>query len=277
MKIYSVRGKGWYHGLGDVVAFAWIGQGIKEAGGHCEFYATDWHLEVLELFQQLVTADETGAVYTDMGYETAVKIGSPLNYVEWIAHHLGVKEKPVRPKICANPMDRELGRRAAGDVLIFPHGIWSPRVWPKNYYVELGMLLRDAGYKVRFVMKERDYAFFMPFHCIVGKSFAFIASAIQMSRLVIGNDSGPAHLAGTIGTPTLAIHGPTQRNRIYGHIPEVVSVSTGGLPCAGCHCLPEKGWRTSCETGCHQLYRTFPEHVFEKAVAMLEGTEAKAA
>lgn len=267
MKIWADRGKGWYHGLGDVVCFAWLGEGIKAAGHHCEFYATEWHAEVLRLFQQKITEDSRGAVYTNEGYETAVKINSPLNYLQWIAHHLGVKETPVRPRICPDPMNRELGRKAAGDVLIFPHGVWTPRVWPKNYFIELAWYLQREGYNVRIVMKERDYAFFMPFHCIVAKPWAFIASAIQASRLVIGNDSGPAHLAGTIGTPTIAIHGPTQRDRIFGHLPEVIGFEKKSLSCAGCHCLPP--WRISCDNGCHQLYRTFPEEVFEKAVSIL--------
>src|SRR6266446_93271 len=267
MKIYADPTKGWFHGLGDVVCFAWLGEGILKAGNDVEFFATGWHAEVLKLFRQKITGDDTGAVFTNEGYETAVKTNSPMYYIQWIAHHLGIEESPVRPKIEPDPMNREMGRRAAGDVLIFPHGVWSPRVWPKNYFVELGWYLQKEGYKVRFVTKERDYAFFMPFHCIVGKSWAFIASAIQMSKLVIGNDSGPAHFAGTIGTPTISIHGPTQGARIYGHIPEVIPFEKKSLPCAGCHCLPP--FRASCEIGCHQLYRTFPEDVFEAAVKVL--------
>lgn len=271
MKIYADPTKGWFHGLGDVVCFAWLGEGIKAAGGSAEFFATGWHAEVLRLFGQPITTNQDGAVYTDEGYETAVKIGSPLNYIQWIAHHLGVKETPVRPRINPNPMDREMGRKAAGDVLIFPHGVWGPRVWPKNYFVELAALLQAEGFKIRIVMKERDYSFFMPFPCIVGKSWSFIAAAVQQSRLVIGNDSGPAHFSGTIGTPTISIHGPTQGARIYGHIPEVMPFEKKSLPCHGCHCLrPEDGgeWRASCEVGCHQLYRTFPEEVFEKALSI---------
>jgi hypothetical protein len=119
----------------------------------------------------------------------------------------------------------------------------------------------------------------MPFPCIVGKSWSFIAAAIQQSKLVIGNDSGPAHLAGTLGTATIAIHGPTQRDRIYGHIPEVVGMEKRSLPCAGCHCLPvfkgQPAWRPSCEIGCHQLYRTFPEEVFEKAQSVFRALNLK--
>jgi hypothetical protein len=244
-----------------------------EAGGDVSFVAPDWQREVLRLFQKPITNDETGAVFASEGYETAVKLDSPLNYIQWIAHQLGVKETPARPKMQTDPVSRTMGRKAAGDILIFPHGVWSPRIWPKSYFVELGMLLQNEGYKVRFCTKERDYSFFMPFHCIVNKSWGFIASAIQQSKLVIGNDSGPAHLSGTIGTPTIAIHGPTQGARIYGHIPEVIPFEKKSLPCAGCHCLPEyKGqvaWRASCQVGCHQLYRTFPEEVFEKAREIL--------
>jgi len=273
MKIYADPTKGWFHGLGDVVCFAWLGEGIRQTGADVSFFASGWHAEVLKLFGMPITDDDKGAVFTNEGYETAVKLNSPMNYLQWIAHHLGIKETPVRPRITPDAMGRELGRKAAGDVLIFPHGVWTPRVWPKNYFTELGLMLVREGYKVRFVMKDRDYAFFMPFHCIVGKSWSFIASAIQASKLVIGNDSGPAHLSGTIGTRTIAIHGPTQGARIYGHIPEVQSFEAKTLPCAGCHCLPTfKGapaWRASCEQGCHQLYRTFPEDVFEAAVKIL--------
>lgn len=267
MKIWGDASKGWFHGLGDVVCFAWLGQGIIEAGGDIEFYAQGWHAEVLKLFRMPITTDQTGAVYTNEGYEKAVASKSPLNYLQWIAHHLGVKEKPARPKLRMDPMNRERGRKAAADVLIFPHGIWSPRIWPKNYFSELGLLLQNEGYSVRFVMKERDYAFFMPFHCIIGQPWPFMASAVQHSRLVIGNDSGPAHFSGTIGTRTISIHGPTQGDRIYGHIPEVTPYEKKDLPCNGCHCMPP--WRASCEVGCHQLYRTFPDEVFDYARSIL--------
>lgn len=267
MKIYADPTKGWFHGLGDVVAFAWLGQGIREAGGEVEFFASGWHEEVLRMFGMPIARNPEGAVYTNEGYEKCVAAKSPLNYIQWIAKHLGITAEPKRPKCYPTPCDREFGRRAAGDVLIFPHGVWSPRIWPKSYFVELALLLKKEGYRVVVCTKERDYAFFMPFHCIVGKSFSFIAGAIQASKLVIGNDSGPAHLAGTIGTKTIAIHGPTQGKRIYGHIPEVEPFEKRSLECAGCHCLPP--WRDSCQIGCHQLYRTFPEEVFSRCVQIL--------
>jgi ADP-heptose:LPS heptosyltransferase len=174
-----------------------------------------------------------------------------------------------RPRIdMVNPMEREMGRRDSADVLIFPFSYSPVRTWPKAYFVELGLILKHAGFSVKFVTEQRDYAFFMPFHCIVGAGWNWIAAAIQSARLVIGNDSGPAHLAGTIGTPTIAIQGATTE-RIYSHIPEVVSYRKKALGCAGCHCLPQNQFRASCDSGCLELYRTFPEEVAQHAIMIL--------
>jgi hypothetical protein len=271
MKIDTING--WYRGLGDIVCFAWMGEGLMAAGEQVEFFATDWRAEVLKMFQMPVTGNNTGAVLTWEGYETAVKIGSPLTYIEWMAHHLGVTQPIKRPRLDMAPMDREMGRRDTADVLIFPFSFSPVRTWPKAYFVELGLLLRQAGFSVKVVMEQRDYAFFMPFHCIVGQSWNYIAAAIQSARLVIGNDSGPAHLSGTIGTPTIAIQGATTE-RIYSHIPEVVSYRKKALGCAGCHCLPTEppaapAFRASCDSGCLELFRTFPEEVATFALMTL--------
>jgi len=265
---------GWFKGVGDIVCFAWLGEGMLHVGDDIEFFASGWRAEMLKMFQLQVTADPAGARLTHQGYETAVKNNSPLSYLEWMAYHYGVEAEPKRPRINLIPMDREMGRRDSADVLIFPSSYSPVRTWPRNYFVELGLLLRKAGHSVKVVTEQRDYAFYMPFHCIVGMSWNYIAAAIQAARLVIGCDSGPAHLAGTIGTPTIAIQGATTE-RIYAHIPEVHSYRKKALPCAGCHCL-QPNFRASCEVGCLELYRTFPEEVAEFALQELKRQESTA-
>jgi hypothetical protein len=274
MKIDTING--WFRGVGDICCFAWLGEGMIQAGEQIEFFATDWRAELLRLFQMPVTNDKTGGVLTWEGYETAVKTNSPLTYLQWIAHYLGVTAPPKRPRLDMQPMDRELGRADSADVLIFPYSYSPVRTWPKSYFVELGLLIKAAGFSVKFVTEQRDYAFFMPFHCIVGASWNYIAAAIQSARLVIGNDSGPAHLAGTIGTPTIAIQGATTE-RIYAHIPEVVSYRKKALGCAGCHCLPGNGFRHTCDYGCLELFRTFPEDVAAFALLTLNAGQEQAA
>src|SRR5262249_54436596 len=149
--------------------------------------------------------------------------------------------------------------------------------WPANYFIELAMYLKQSNLKVRIVTQERDHRY-LYFPVIYGKNLQFVSGAIQMAKLVIGCDSGPMHLAGTLGTPALAVQGSTQE-RIYGYLNgAVTSYRKHVLPCAGCHGLPEKQFRASCEAGCHELYRTFPEDVYHKAMEMLHiNIEKKAA
>lgn len=271
---------GWFKGLGDLVCFAWIGETILQSGGAVEFFAHGWRADVLRMFQQRVTDDAKGAVCPLDGYESAIREKSPLNYLEWIASQCGsmvdADSFPIdfsRPRLDLPPMDREMGRKASSQILVFPEGCWPTRVWPRNYYLELCCMLSDAGYRV-VVVTEKQTPDFGQFRTIHSQSLPFIAAAMQSAELVIGNDSGPAHLAGTIGTPTIAIHGPTTE-RIFAHLAEVTSFRKQALNCAGCHCLPP--FRDSCALGCHELYRTFPEDVAKAALRMLAKNERKKA
>ncbi|MDR3721806.1 MAG: glycosyltransferase family 9 protein [Candidatus Acidoferrales bacterium] len=271
---------GWFKGLGDLVCFAWIGETLRAHGIGAEFYAEGWRAELLRAFGQRVTG-EPGGYRPECGYETAVITKSRLHYLAWIAFQCGFPAYGIdlpgdrdfvfeRPRLDLPPLERELGRAASAQVLVFPQGHWTPRVWPRNYYVELCHRLKRHGCNVAVVLTEPDAAF-SQFRTIAGQSLLFVAAMMQRAELVIGNDSGPAHLAGTLGRPVLAIHGPTTE-RIFAHLPEVTCLRKRALDCAGCHCL--EPFRASCELGCHELYRTFPETVAEQALRLL-GSETR--
>jgi hypothetical protein len=244
---------------------------------------------LLEAFQLQTTDDPSGAITANVGYETCLKVKSPLNYLEWIGAQLGLFGReheadkrgawfvpPSRPRLSLAPLERDMGRRDSATVLLFPNCHAPPRTWPKSYFIELGLLLAKAGVKLKIVYEDRIGAFTM-FQDMYNKSISYVTAAIQQAELVICNDSGPAHLAGTIGTKALVIHGMTSP-RIYAYLPEgdVYSFVKKSIGCSGCHALPP--CRASCNEGCHELYRTFPEEVFAKAMEMLGlNEEAKAA
>jgi hypothetical protein len=253
---------------------------LHQADRSAVFYATDWRAELLRAFQLQVTGDPADALTAQIGYETCIKVKSPLNYLEWIGSQFDLygreneKDKrgrwfvePKRPRLNLPPMEREMGRRDSADVLLFPNCHSPPRTWPRPYFIELGLLLAKAGVRVKVVYEKREGAFTM-FQDMYGKSISYVTAAIQAAKLVICNDSGPAHLAGTIGTPVMAIHGMTTP-RIYGYLPKgnVESFVKKTLGCSGCHGLYP--CRASCNEGCHELYRTFPEEVFDRAMEML--------
>src|SRR6266702_5685970 len=80
---------GWFKGLGDIVCFAWIGASLQAAGRDVEFYAHGWRADVLRIFQQHVTEDACGAIAPQIGYAEAMREGSTLSYIEWIAAQCG--------------------------------------------------------------------------------------------------------------------------------------------------------------------------------------------
>ncbi len=65
-------------------------------------------------------------------------------------------------------------------------------------------------------------------------AFDFLAAVLRASRLVLGGDTGPLHLAHALGTPVLCLIGPTdpERNGPYGAIERVLFKQ---LPCSYCY------------------------------------------
>ena len=69
---------------------------------------------------------------------------------------------------------------------------------------------------------------------LVAPSLAFLATFLRRSRLVIGGDTGPIHLAHALGTPVLCLMGPTapETNGPYG---DSEAALWRELPCSFCH------------------------------------------
>lgn len=80
-----------------------------------------------------------------------------------------------------------------------------------------------------------------------------LAGLLQRCRLVLGNDSGPLHLACAVGTPTLSIFGPVDAS-VYGPYPpggqeRFHPVAVHGLACRPCYRnfrFPPCPWDNAC-------------------------------
>jgi ADP-heptose:LPS heptosyltransferase len=61
-----------------------------------------------------------------------------------------------------------------------------------------------------------------------------LAAILERARIVIANDSGPAHLAAAVGTPVVTLFGPT--HEAFGFAPRgpAVRVISRDLPCRPC-------------------------------------------
>lgn len=104
-------------------------------------------------------------------------------------------------------------------VVIHPGARNAYKQWYSSGFAQLIDALHDEGRQVAIVGGPGDQAkvadilrrsTYRPFDLSASRlGLAELAALFQHSAVVIGNDSGPIHLAGAAGTQTLSIFGPT--------------------------------------------------------------------
>jgi len=169
----------------------------------------------------------------------------------------------MRPTLRLAPKHRHWAADRVRDlgeplVLLFPQTAWVAREWPPSYWVDLSWKLKAAGVPSLVLLSSRDDRFTNTPKYWWGTSVERLAATVERAALVVGNDSFPAHLAGTIGVPTLALMGPT-RPTVFAHTLTVACLSSAAIECTGCHFGAP--FRAACDQGCQSLFRLFPETV----------------
>jgi ADP-heptose:LPS heptosyltransferase len=110
------------------------------------------------------------------------------------------------------------GRSDGGDVVIHPGSGSVDKCWPADRFVKLIAKLKRKKHSVRVVlgevemerMSDKDVkAFEGAAEVKRPANYVDLLNELRTAKHVIANDSGPAHLAGMIGVPTLALFGPT--------------------------------------------------------------------
>jgi len=255
----------YYSGLGDLVMLAWLAAGA-EAGPDPLTFHRKRDLELMALLGLHVDPEPGGVVLDDVfAAEVADRGRRPR--LEYIARHLGVQTPLARPALRIGDEDAAwaaatVGQHASPLVLLFPQVAWKPREWPANYWVDLAWKLKATGAGVLVMLQAEDPRFTgMPVFQW-NTPLPRVAALMQRAALVIGNDSFPAHLAGTVGTPTLALLGPT-RPSVFAHM-DTVECITSAMDCTGCHFLPP--FRAAFDQGCMSLYQLLPDDVLSRAL-----------
>jgi heptosyltransferase-2 len=134
------------------------------------------------------------------------------------------------------------GGSGAGLVAFAPGSVWATKRWP--YYAELGAeLAAESPVVVVGGPGDRELAAAIVAACPPGRALdatgrlSLLASAelIARARLLVTNDSAPLHLASAVGTPTLAIFGPTVPAFGFGPLaPGSVTAGVVDLACRPC-------------------------------------------
>lgn len=264
-------------GIGDLCIHAWMAEGYRAQGGECGFVgATGSKLELLQSLGQVCWETFEGEVIVTGGsakhYQFEVKVdkGARARALVWSERLGGLPLK--RPTLTLSQRDVEKadrvlkGANVSGNkplVLLFPHAEWKPRVWPLNYWMDLYWSLRAAGCDVLVLAGDASYVEAFKDNAIAGHTWGVVSSLMQRASLVVANDSGPAHVAGTLGVNTVALMGPT--SNIFNHYQTVreASMARASMPCTGCHFDGARGFRAACDIQCESLMNLKPARVLE--------------
>ncbi len=150
-------------------------------------------------------------------------------------HYLHVIESfgiPVRDRTCAlaappeaqKRLDEILKQNGADAsrplVIINPGGNWDLKRWPKERFAalisslksrwDITLILTGAG-KDAGLVKEIDRAAGGGNLLLAGKTgLTELTALMEKAVLVVSADSGPSHIASGVGTPVVAVFGPTR-------------------------------------------------------------------
>ncbi len=279
-----------YDGLGDAITYCWMVKSAEAAGIDARLNIRRWK-ELGEMFgvSRLLTDEESDRKKKDGGNGSPhwnreielVREGTRLNRFQiWCGEHGLGRLDPSRPAFRGDPValewaerawiDREAASGGGERVLFVPGGAWANRTTPNAIMCDAAYTLANAGLSVAACDVDKDDVDNFPFF-FYGMKLEYSAALAARADVVIANDSGMAHLAGTIGVPTVAVCGMTNPDVVFGHIPEVRGLrgGHGKVWCAGCHFSP-KSYRASCAKGCLALMSIDPMEIVKIVLETLK-------
>lgn len=261
------------HGYGDAMVTAWISEGSKEAPVRLLHHATGRMRDFLEMWGQVVVPLDDGAATTFDAYEweTRRERGTVPRVITR-GRHLGIFSEPKRPRIqflpqtaleLADDMHTERTDRGRKPYIVLcPQTNYASREWPASHWIDLAWRLEKAGCGVTVMLGEAEERFDKVPQFFFGWPWPHIVALMLRADLVVGIDSGPIHVAGTLDVPTLALLGPTTGS-VISHCPSVTCLSPprDRIDCVGCWF--NAPYRVGCDQGCQALSRLYVDDVFE--------------
>lgn len=141
---------------------------------------------------------------------------------------LGLSEQPLAPRLPILPAaDRRVGDALAGlglhsreFVVLNPFSAWPSKEWPWERYTAVAQrLLTERGIHSIVTSGPAEAGRVAcphgtGWHSMAGQlSLPELAALVHRARLVLTGDSGPMHIAAAVGTPVVALFGPTWPQR----------------------------------------------------------------
>jgi hypothetical protein len=269
-------------GLGDSVCGLYAAAGIADSlpkGDTITLHTRHMDWLARSSAPGLILADHDSSPDTgfDMNQLYDLQLRESRSRKRWFSdaitsHYSLTKAEPRSPRVDkanASPPDDYLPQSY---VVLAPFSAWESRSWPVMQYIKLASELTRMGWRVVVVdgsgEKLEQHFRNTSVQWFYGMKPEFIVDMLSNAALVIGNDSGIPHIAGLMGTPTIAVMAQLTPTLVFSHTDvQCVMPNCGCSPCAW---QGYRGWIESCDRlGCAALNSISFTDVFQRAMSIL--------
>ncbi|HZS12447.1 MAG TPA: lipopolysaccharide heptosyltransferase II [Nitrospirales bacterium] len=210
---------------------AWLSGAPRRIGFAAGREGSPW------FYRERVTVPTTEMHAVDRYLLVAAALGADVSKPVW---HLRETDDD-RERVAATL--REAGLAAGRWIAVAPSGRWPTKRWPLQRFAEVADALHHAGVaRVALIGAPDDLPLLKEMEACMRTTPAILAGAVDVGRLpallrsaavLLTNDSGPMHVAAAVGTPVVAVFGPTSAVRTgpYGDGHVVLSADVSCRPC----------------------------------------------
>ena len=106
------------------------------------------------------------------------------------------------------------------NIIFIVGSTWESRNYPKEHFATIANTLQENTIVIWGSQEEREVAewiaYTSPYATVIPRlSYNSLKALIAKCDLLIGNDTGPTHIAWGLNVPSITIFGPTPVNRVY--------------------------------------------------------------
>ena len=162
-------------------------------------------------------------------------ISQTARYLE-IAGHLGIETRGIStgleiPESAARKVGeliRGAGYEGKTPIAMAPGARWDTKRWPQGHYARLASELGDRGFETVLIGSKNELPLseqialgssHTPLNLTGMLSIIETAAMLKNCSILVTNDSAPLHIAEAVGTPVVALFGPTVRE--FGYFPQL--------------------------------------------------------
>jgi GT2 family glycosyltransferase len=219
---------------GDVLVAAGVAMGLKKKYQGCQIiFQTDCpnvlngHPYIDRVANHESVSERQFQVFYDL--DMAYEYRPRTNILDAYAEFVGVKTSDC--DVCINTEFIDMPTNSI--VMHAGNTAWSGRNWEPSRFAEVASILRSMGHIVTCVGTKGDYLVPCDVDLRGNTSIKQLAHVIKNSKLFVGIDSMPMHVAQAVRTPGVCFFGSIiPSTRIYR---DNMYPITANIACLGCH------------------------------------------